>query len=135
MTGCSAPLDRVLLSLGQYESENYFFAGSFQDFTDYAKYVYNDVDFTGNRYFEKISADTREDLLIHIEDFEERVALVEESELQNEMIDGYDFDVSCITKDDYLYICDDPDYPELGCYDVYFFDMETLTLYYFHNNL
>lgn len=51
------------------------------------------------------------------------------------MIDGYDFDVSCITEDDYLYICDDPGYPELGCYDVYFFDMETLTLYYFHNNL
>ena len=36
---------------------------------------------------------------------------------------------------DYVYIYDDPDYPDLGSYRVYFFDSETNTLCYFRNNV
>ena len=48
---------------------------------------------------------------------------------------GYDFDISEIEEGDYFYIETDEFYDEFGCYDVYYFDMETEILYYFHNNI
>lgn len=135
VTGCSEPVDLIRDSLGEYESAEFFSNGVFQDFTFYDKYVYKEIDLSGNPYFEKITTETKEDLLIHVEDFERWILTFKESDPQAEIVTGYDFDVSCITEDDYLYIEDDSFYPELGCYDVYFFDMATLTLYYFHNNI
>ncbi len=71
----------------------------------------------------------------HIEDFEDWIEAIKDSNPESEVVAGYDFDLSLISEADYVYIYDDPDYPELGNYDVYFFDMETMTLYYFHNNI
>ena len=131
LNGCSVLTDEVLQSLGEYKSEQYFTSGGFQDFTDYAKYTYEDVDFSNNIYFSKVSSDSSENLITHIEDFEKWIEILEEN---NEVALAYDFDSSVISDNDYLYIYDDPYYPELGNYDVYFFDIETMTLYYFHNN-
>ena len=132
MSGCSVPTDEVLESLGEYKSEQYFTSGGFQDYTDYAKYTYKDVDFSNNIYFSEISTESSENLITHIKDFEKWVELLEED---NEVALAYDFDSSVISNNDYLYIYDDPDYPELGYYDVYYFDNDTMTLYYFHNNI
>ena len=132
MSGCSAPMDEVLQSLGEYKSKQYFTSGGFQDYTDYAKYTYEDVDFRNNIYFSKISTESRENLITHIKDFEKWVERLEED---NEVALAYDFDSSVISDNDYLYIYDDPDYPELGNYDIYFFDNDTMTLYYFRNNI
>ncbi len=132
MSGCSVPTDEVLQSLGEYKSEQYFTSGGFQDYTNYAKYTYEDVDFSNNIYFSEISTGSSENLITHIKDFEKWVELLEED---NEVALAYDFDSSVISKEDYLYIYDDPNYSKLGCYDVYFFDVETMTLYYFHNNI
>ena len=132
MSGCSVPTDEVLESLGEYKSEQYFTSGGFQDYTDYAKYTYKDVDFSNNIYFSEISTESSENLITHIKDFEKWVELLEED---NEVALAYDFDSSVISNNDYLYIYDDPDYPELGNYDVYYFDNDTMTLYYFHNNI
>ena len=85
--------------------------------------------------FNKISSDSAEQLSSHIEDFEGWVQTIKETEPKNEVVLGYDFDSSAISEEDYLYIYDDPDCSELGCYDVYFFDIESMTLYYFHNNI
>lgn len=132
ISGCSAPSDEILQSLGEYRSKQYFTSGGFQDYTDYAKYTYEDVDFSSNLYFGKISAESSENLITHIKDFEKWLELLEED---SEVVLAYDFDPSVISDDDYLYIYDNPDYPELGCYDVYFFDNDTMTLYYFHSNI
>ena len=132
MSGCSVPTDEVLESLGEYKSKQYFTSGGFQDYTDYAKYTYKDVDFSNNIYFSEISTESSENLITHIKDFEKWVELLEED---NEVALAYDFDSSVISNNDYLYIYDDPDYPELGNYDVYYFDNDTMTLYYFHNNI
>ena len=131
LSGCTAPKDEVLFSLGKYKSKEYFTSGGFQDYTVYSKYTYEDVDFSDNKYFEKISSDEKSNLLTHLENFENWVEVIDDNDLSS----GYDFDSSIISDDDYLYIYDNPDYPELGCYDVYFFDKEILTLYYFHNNI
>ncbi len=135
ISGCSAPTDKVLESLGEYKSEQYFTSGGFQDYTDYAKYTYEDVDFSENGFFNKISFNSLKELTDHIEDFEKWVQAIKEADPQNEVVLNYDFDSSVISDNDYLYIYDDPDYPELGNYDVYLFDIEKMTLYYFHNNI
>ena len=135
MSGCSAPTDDVVKSLGDYKSEHYFTSGGSQDYTDYAKYTYEYVDFGSNEYFKKISFDSLNELTVHIEDFEKWVQTLKETEPENEIVLKYDFNSSLISEEDYLYIYDDPDYPELGSYYVYFFDIESMTLYYFHNNI
>ena len=132
MGGCSAPTDEVLKSLGEYKSKQYFTSGGFQDYTDYAKYTYENVDFSNNIYFSEISAESSANLIAHIKDFEKWLELLDED---NEVALAYDFDSSVISDNDYLYIYDDPDYPELGNYDVYYFDNDAMTLYYFHNNI
>jgi len=49
--------------------------------------------------------------------------------------DTGNYGIAEFSAHDYVYIYDDPDYPYLGNYNVYFFDTETMTLYYFHNNI
>jgi len=127
--------DKVIDSLGRYESEIFLTCGGFQDYTDYAKYTYNDVDFSGNKYFERITPESEKELVSHISNFKSWVAVHKENDPENELVVGYDFDYASISDDDYVYIYDDPDYPYLGNYNVYFFDTETMTLYYFHNNI
>lgn len=133
--GCEAPVDEVLSSLGDYNTSEFYSEGEFQDYTDYAKYYYDNVSFENNEFF-KIMTDTdREHLLQHIENFEQWLDDIEEANPVSELVSSYDFDESVISDDDYLYIYDDPDYLDYGNYDVYFFDTQSLTLYYFHNNI
>lgn len=134
-SGCSAPNDEVLTSLGEYKTKEYFTSGGFQDYTDYAKYTYEKIEFSDNKYFKQISTDSEKDLKAHIENFEECIESIKNSDSKNELVLGYDFDASVISDDDYLHIYDDPDYPELGNYDIYYYDIENMTLYYFHNNI
>lgn len=135
LAGCSIPKDDVLDSLGKYESKQFFTSGGFQDFTDYAKYCFDSVDFSDNSYFQIVTESSRENLEAHIDDFEDWIQAISDTDADNEVVVNYDFDRSVISDADYIYIYDDPDYPELGNYNVYFFDVETNILYYFHNNI
>ena len=54
----------------------------------------------------------------------------------------YDFDINLITEGDYVKIktkegkeIGNYKYGKFDDYSVYFFDVETLTLYYIHNNI
>lgn len=134
-SGCSLFEDRVISSLGRYESCEYFTSGGFKDYTDYAKYTYKDITFRNNQYFNKISSKSKEDLMAHIENFESWIEIIKESDNKNDVILGYDFDTSIISENDYLYIYDDPDYDEFGNYNIYFFDMESNILYFFHTDV
>lgn len=135
LSACEVPRDEVLLSLGKYSSKEYFSSGGVQDYTDYAKYTFDSINLEDNQYFEEIDHLNYNDLVVHIDNFEQWIGAIEETDPENEVVAGYDFDISVITDDDYIYICDDPDYPELGNYEVYFIDMNTKVLYFFHNNI
>lgn len=130
-----APEDEVLVSLGEPVSSKIYTEGVFQDFTHYGKYKFESIDIDNNEYFKQITPETEKDFLRHLEDFEGWVELIRENDPGQEVPKEYDFTTNVISEDDYLYIYDDPDYPDLGSYNVYFFDTETLTLYYFHNNI
>ena len=138
VSGCTFHEDVVANSLGKISKEEFFTDGGFQDRTDYAKYSYKDVDFTNNSYFKQITEADEEKLRARIAVFEQWVALTKEGDPGNELVVHYDFDVSMISKNDYLYIDDsyeDPNDPMLSSFNVYFFDVETMTLYYFHHNI
>ena len=127
--------DKVIDSLGRFESEFFVTGGGFSEYTDYAKYTYDDADLEGNRYFEKITPESKKTLVAYISNFKSWVAMYEENNPENELAVGYDFDYRAISDNDYLYI--DSDFVDVAYerYDVYFFDAETMTLYYFHNNI
>lgn len=137
LPGCIMPIpkDDVFDSLGKYKSRQYYSSGGFQDYTDYAKYSFDYVEFSDNSYFQNITVNSKENLETHIDDFEGWIQELRECEAENEVVVNYDFDRSVISDTDYLYIYDNPDYPNFGCYDIYYYDVETNILYYFHSNI
>lgn len=59
-----------------------------------------------------------------------------------DLVNNYHFSRDDIDESDYLYIYDrdgeaigDGAYSKYDYYNVYFFDSQTTTLYYFHNNI
>lgn len=129
---CAVSQDEVLNSLGAYRKKECFSHGGLQDYTDYAKYYYDDIDFEGNPYFKPISKTDTDILHAHIDDFEKWLECFDRT---SEIVAKYDFDRSIIDMQDYLYIYDDPRYPGFGNYNVYFWDSQVRILYYFHNNI
>ena len=140
LSSCTAPEDKVLNSLGEYKSKEFYTEGEFQDYTYYAKYYYDSVNFTDNEYFSKIGQADIDVLNEHLDDFESWIETYREGDASREIVVNYDFDRSIIDSEDYLYIDSekhtwDDGYTSLVNYDVYFFDTQTNTLYYFHNNI
>ncbi len=121
-------------SIGRNETREFYTSGGFQDYTDYAKYEYSEVNFENNEFFVPVSGDEEKNLIAYIDDFENWIEAIGESAPENEVVMAYDFDASLISSDDYVYITflyeDNP----MANYEVYYFDSETMTLYYFHNN-
>ena len=136
---CTAPTDEVLESLGTFSEKEYYTSGGFQDYTDYAKYTYNDVQPEGNPHFSRITEDEAVEFGLYVDNFENWIETIRSVDPENDVVVNYDFDRSIITDDDYIYIYDASVdrslYSKFGNYDVYFFDTETQTLYYFHNNI
>ena len=140
LSACAVPENKVLNSLGEYKTHEFYTEGAFQDFTDYAKYYYDQVDFADNEYFYKIGQADIDVLNEHLDDFESWIKTYREGDASREIVVNYDFDRSLIDCEDYLYIESekhtwDDGYTSLVNYDVYFFDTQTNTLYYFHNNI
>ena len=139
LSSCVIPADKVLDSLGKYKGHEFYTQGEFQDHTDYAKYYYDSVDFTDNKIFSKIQQADFDTLNEHLDDFESCIASYRENDETREIVVNYDFDRSLIDCEDYLYI-DSEKHTDNGCtlfvyYHIYFFDTQTNTLYYFHNNI
>jgi hypothetical protein len=141
LSACKAPEDKVLMSLGEYKNNEYYTEGEFQDYTDYAKYYYDFVDFTENEYFNKIREADLTKINEHLADFELWIEIYRENDSSLEIVVNYDFDRSIIDSEDYIYIdsekittTGDDGTTTLANYDIYFYDTQTQILYYFHNN-
>ena len=130
----------VISSLPDYESNEFYTNGGFQDYTDYAKYIYDNItiqDLKSSEYFTITTVDDVEEILLHIDDFEGWVEACG-GELKN----NYDFDKTIVTEGDFFYIeTKDGDpigqgtYGKFDNYSVYYFDVDAQILYYFHNNI
>lgn len=134
-TGCGLFRDPVIASLGSYRTKELYTEGEVQDFTDYGKFTFDEAHPEESGYFEPLTEEGMQTFCRYLDDFERLVGSLRESDPEGELASHYDFDRGVLSPDDYWYLSTDPDDPEYGKYTVYLFDTETLTLYYFHNNV
>jgi len=124
------PEDDVLQSLGEYGNKEEGVNAGFRDVTIYIKYYYDDIDLTGNNYFDPVTEENLSVLGEYVADFEKWVACVKESEAFH----FYDFSLENADDQDYLYLLDESDEGlDKEDYKIYFFDSQTNVLYYFRN--
>ena len=76
----------------------------------------------------------------HLDNFEGWIETIKEGNNSSEIVLNYDFDRAIIDEKDFIYIYSekhtwDDGFTSLVNYDVYFFDSQTMVLYYFHNNI
>lgn len=138
LVGCGQD-SAVILSLPEYTQKVFYTEGVWQDFTDYGIYTFAPFDeakLEENLYFEKVT--DVENILSYFENFE---GWLTEGE---ELSENYNFDKVWVDENDYVFINteegrtignSDCTYGKFDCYSVYFFDTDTWTLYYIHNNI
>ena len=140
LSSCAGPEDQIIKSLGKYQRYDFYSEGAFQDFTDYAKYYYTTARVDENQHFSRVEDFDCELLNECLDDFESWIKTYKENDSSREIVVNYDFNRSWIDSDDYIHI----DYEKhefddgemmLCSYDIYFFDMQTNILYFFHNNI
>lgn len=136
ITGCSIE-DKAIIN-GYYDKAEHYDSDSFQDYTDYCKYFYNekyDDKFKNNKLYLQVSEWDISNIISYFENFKEMMSSSDRS-------DEYDFSESNITQGDYVYIktkegekIGDSYYDKFDNYIVYFYDLEQHTLYYIHSNI
>ena len=128
------PEDIILESLPKYSEKEYYSSGGFQDTTDYAKYTYHisEEDLQNNEYLLPVESTDVPQIIAYIEDFEELVSVSHDFPSES-----YDFDKAIVSAGDYFYVSNRYQESEKAFwnYDLYYFDLETLTLYFFHSNI
>ena len=114
---------------GYIDKDEHYQQKGFQDYTDYAKYVYSDdMVIKNNSNYKEV---TNDDIIKIQKYFDETYTWLEKENRSNE----FDFDNSCINQGDYVRIIDKYENDSNTTnYSIYFFDIETLTLYYVHSN-
>lgn len=125
--------DPIIDSLPRYTGKSFFTSGGFQDYTDYAKYTYDSItvqDFEASEFFRTVTFADVEEILLYIDNFEEWVQIT-----GGKLQANYDFDKSVVSQGDFFYIKTKDTYGKYDDYTVYYFDVDVLTLYYFHNNI
>lgn len=133
--------ESVIASLPDYESKEFYTnEDAFQDYTDYAKYIYDNItiqDLEYSGYFTITTADNVNEILLLINDFEGWAEAC-----GGELKENYDFDKSIVSEGDFFYIktkegepIGQRTYRKFENYDVYYFDVDAQILYYFHNNI
>lgn len=135
VTGCGGVPDSHIPG-GYISSEEYWDEEGFQDYTDFCIFKYDSAhSFESRSGYSKITEDDIEKVAGYFSDFKRWM----EAE---ERLDEYSFDESCISEGDYCLIktkegqsIGNVTYGEYDCYSVYFFDAETLTLFFIHNDI
>lgn len=135
LTGCSVFTDRHIPS-GYSSSEEYMDEDRIQDHTDFCMYRYDSAgSFEKMQEYASVTEEDIEKLAGYFSDFGEWMEM-------KDRLDEYTFDVSFISEGDLYYIqtkegqsVGENVYGTYDDYTVYFFDADTLTLYYIHNNI
>ena len=131
LVGCS---DNQLIPGGYISKEEFFDSNGFQDYTDYCKYYYKDKKmFVNNQEYKKLSESDIKTIGGYFVDFQSWME-------KEDRTDEFDFDISCITEGDYVYIetkepISDSNYGKYDNYTIYFFDADSCVLYYMHQNI
>lgn len=130
----------IIASLPKEDSADCYYSEGFQDYTDYCKYYYGKQGdmvekVKNNQYFKAVTNDDIKELNAYFDNFEGWLKYVEYK-------NKYDFQRNYIDLEDYFYIenkdtCEKySNYKDkYSAYNVYFFDTQTKTLFFIHNNI
>ena len=126
----------VMASLPKCDSSECYYSDGFQDYTDYCKYYYEKQDnilddVKNNQYFKNVRPADIIEINSYFDNFESWLEYVDYS-------NKYDFQRGRIDTEDYFYIENDfksDEEHKYWDYDIYFFDVQTKTLYFIHNNI
>ena len=129
--------DGVLNTLPPWDSRELYSSGGFQDFTDYGVYHYTGLtpaDFAQNPCFETMTDKDCAELLLYMENFAGWAAL---APVDSSLAQGFNFNSAAVTPGDMVYIISKHPNTDrrFDSYTIYFFDMDSQTLYYFHSNI
>lgn len=127
--------EKVSESIGECDNEVMWTHGGFQDYTDYGIYSYSSVNLKDNQFLKPFTDNDIEKINGFIDNFESWVDTFKENAPNDELVLNYKFDRSVIDNSDYFYISETDSDMEFSDYDVFIFDSQTNTLYYFHNNI
>ena len=127
--------DKVLASVGKHESKQFWTHGAFQDYTDFGVYAFSAANLKDNAYFSVVAEDDIQTIGTFVDDFEKWIEAFKDNDPDDALVSNYSFDRSVIDTGDYFYIYQGDNDSEYACYDLWIFDTQTNTLYYFHNNI
>lgn len=132
----------VIASLGKAMSVQRCSCAGFGDSSDFGIYTFPGASPGESEYFKPVTAESKTKLLGYIDEFEQVIDSLRDDDEGADLVNNYRFSRDNIDGSDYLYISDrdgeaigDGVYSKYDSYNVYFFDSQTTTLYYFHNNI
>ena len=141
LSGCTLFKDPVLSSLPSKGQGQTYTHGGFQDYVDYGKYQYTGITediLEENPYFQIVTEESIWELAAYLQNYEERVAFTEDCD-DCMLWEMYDFSSERFREGDYFCIVNEyeAEYPsrKYHNYDIYYFSIETQTLFYFHSNI
>ena len=134
LAGCS--YSRGDIPKGFYDGQISSKSIGFDDYIEYGKYMYKSKDkVLKDSEYKKISEEETGNIIEYFIDFENAIESLD-------AINEYDFDKSMINYGAYVKIVTkegksigNSTYGKYDNYSIYFFDIETLTLYYIHTNI
>ena len=130
----------VLETLSNYDNSDCYYSDGFQDYTDYCKYYYSQQDdvldkLKNSPYFKNATPDDVVEINNYFDNFEGWLEYVDYK-------DKYDFQRNIIDTEDYFYIENNETseryaayLDKYSAYNVYFFDVQTKTLFFIHSNI
>jgi len=124
---------RVLLSIGWYKNKQFWTHG-WRDYTDFAIYDCPWARPGISPYFSKITPADTEIIGEYLDNYEKWIEMISRGNTNDELVVNYSFDRAVIDTDDYFYIYVDENDSKFYDYDVWIFDTQSETLYFFHNN-
>lgn len=135
ISGCSSFVNKGILR-GYIDKDEHFDKEGFRDYTDYCKYFYKKSNklFIKSDLYSEVKEEDIENIRSYFTDFKSWIDIENRS---NE----YDFNDSCISKGDYIYIetkegqpIGESKYEKFDSYSICFYDTESATLFYIHSN-
>ena len=136
LSSCGLNMLGKAIPSGYISKEEHFDPDGWQDYTDYCKYQYRSaVPFENDARYHAVSDDELAEILGYYENFKAWMEVADR-------LDEFDFAPTCINAGDYCLIDDmegkpigDSSYRKYDNYNLYYFDRETLMLYYMHTNI
>lgn len=128
--------DPVVSSLPEYCDKVFYEGGGNKGFTDYGKYYYdNDIDFSGNLNFKKVTSEDIDTIEEYFEVYKKRAA-------DEYFYKDIDFSLNVLGESDYFVLlnCENKDgyksyKNKLDAFDLYIYDNESRILYFMHTNI